>query len=100
MYLIDGQPSTQRVFTFDRPHLLDNCDRRHHHLAYCVGDHNLEQKFARIQANFPLRSRRDCLDTLEIANDDVEKAIAFLTCLGSGVPGIQIQTQVCDIKDA
>ena len=55
-----------------------------------MADHELEQKVTRIQAHFPLRSRRECLETLDIVNDDVEKAIAFLLELGPRVPTVQV----------
>lgn len=39
---------------------------------------DLEQMIALIHAQFPLRSRRERLGILEIVNDDVEQAVAFL----------------------
>ena len=46
-----------------------------HSNADIMADHDLEQKIARIKAQFPLRSRPECSETLEIVNDDVEQAI-------------------------
>ena len=54
-------------------------------------DNNLEEKIAQIQAKFPLRSRRECEETLEVVNDNVDKALAFLAYLGPRVPDIQTQ---------
>ncbi len=54
-------------------------------------DNKLEEKIAQIQAKFPLRSRRECQETLEVVNDDIEKALAFLAYLGPRVPDSQTQ---------
>ena len=62
-----------------------------------IADHDLEQKITRIQAQFPLRSRRECLETLDIVNDDFEKAIAFLAELGPRVPAVE--AHACQASD-
>lgn len=55
-----------------------------------MADYYLETKITRIQAQFPVRSRRECLETLDIVNDDVEKAIEFPTELGPRVATGQV----------
>lgn len=52
---------------------------------------DLDQVIAQIQARFPLRSRRECEETLEVVNNDVNKALAFLEYLGPRVPSNQTQ---------
>ena len=42
----------------------------------------LLQRIGRIQDNFPLRSRRECEESLEIVNGNVEQALDFLLNLG------------------
>ena len=46
----------------------------------------LSQKILRVQHDFPLRSRRECEETLEIVNGNVEQALDFLLNLGPRVP--------------
>ena len=49
----------------------------------------LSQKISRVQYHFPLRSRQECEETLEVVNGDEEQAIKFLKELGSRVPSDQ-----------
>ncbi len=54
-------------------------------------NNKLEENIALIQAIFPLRSRRECQEILEVVNDDIEKALAFLAYLGPRIPDNQTQ---------
>lgn len=57
-------------------------------IANNMADRDLGQKITRIQAQHPLRSRQKCIETLDIVNDDVEKALAFL----AGIEGLSANT--------
>lgn len=52
---------------------------------------DFEQKIAQLHARFPLRSRRELEETLEVVNNDLDKGLAFLAHLGPRVPSIQSQ---------
>ena len=49
----------------------------------------LLQKILRVQYHFPLRSRQECEETLDIVDGDEDRAIKFLKHLGPRVPSDQ-----------
>ena len=49
----------------------------------------LSQKISRIQHFFPLRSRRECEEVLDLVNGDEEQAVNFLEDLGPRIPSNQ-----------
>ena len=61
-------------------------------------DNKLEEKIAQIQAIFPIRSRQECQETLEVVNDEIDKALAFLAYLGPRIPDNQTQEASVEAK--